>query len=144
MLWLDTVARCVREAMAERGLRLRDLVKTSGLVAQTVGSVLDAKDGTQASTIDAVVRAAGMQIVATCIPAGVGWESQYEQEIERLQHAAEQVGDVATRDAEELLKFCHYLITSGHASGALKALIDWRAHKPNGGEGTSNPLAKGH
>jgi hypothetical protein len=132
MLWLDEVARCVSEHMAKTGLRRPDLVRVSGLVAQTVGSVLDAKDGTQASTIDAVVRAAGLQIVATCVPGGPGWEQTYQEEALRLRKAAERAGDMATKDAEELLKFCHYLISSGHASGALQALIDWRA-RLNGG-----------
>ncbi len=148
MLWLDEIAQCVTTAMANRGLRRPDLVKASGLVPQTVGSVLDGKEGTQASTIDAVVRAAGLRIVATCVEAGPEWEGQYQEELDRLRLAAEQSGDMTTKDAEELLRFCHYLINSGHASGALKALLDWRAHhtdRPNGGEqGGAPPLASGH
>lgn len=149
MIWLETIAECINLAMAEQGKSQRDIARLSGLVDQTVSSVLAGKAGTRADSFDAVVQALGLRIVATCVPATPTWEADYEDAAVELRRRTmsepEDMGNL--KAAEELLDLCRTLIKRELAAEAVQALYKWRAgldptgqHGGGGKLGNAGPL----
>jgi hypothetical protein len=129
MTWLERIAECVQQTMDEQDLtrqQVAGLAHGAGIAA--VDAVRKAENPTS-SSIDAVVAALGLVVVADCVPNRPDLENFYHLELARLREAAIEQGRMGTTEAEELLQYVHTLITTGHARAALRALLTWRANQ---------------
>jgi transcriptional regulator with XRE-family HTH domain len=137
-MWLTTIGDCVRKTRTERGWSQKTLAQHAGVSEAAVSAVENGQNPTSTS-IDAVVGALGLAVVADCPAAGPDWERHYAAEVARLREAAERE-TMETKDAEELLHLCHFLIRTGRARGAVQALLRWRASDVDGPPGDGPPL----
>jgi hypothetical protein len=117
--------------MAIQGKTRQDVARLADLAPTTVDAVRHARSGTGADSIDAVVRALGMMVIADCIQAiDGGAADDYEAEAARLRDREsrdEHGAMVNMLSAKELLGMCRIYAELGLAAEAVRALNRWRA-----------------
>jgi hypothetical protein len=132
--WLERIGVCVENSI-KGGQRRRDIAASAGVDGTSVDAVREGRLGTTTSVIDSVVRAAGLQIVADCIPI-TDTEVAIDQRLKELREH----GDMSevNQHAKELLLLCDFLIKTGHAKGAVQALHAWRSSGAGGNRQGNN------
>lgn len=128
MLWIERIAVCVDTEMKTSGKTRQDVAKMADVSAATVDAVRHGRLGTGADSIDAVVRALGMMVIADCIQSvNGGLAAEYEVEAALLRERADRVDAAELKVIREMFGMCHLFADLGLAAEAVRVWNRWRA-----------------